>query len=193
MKTAERHGFRNILSPSTYQAGQDRLSFVAGCAPITEGINLLAAVRCGEKQRILLATLDHTLEGRLTVNIISSDFPGQTEDSGYRYHRSREVVEMLKQAWSRDEINHAGEVYNFSGLTTDPVKSYQTDGPLRYFSGYLPDALDLCAEHCDVYLISSEPKEALAGRMQAVRARGGKRAHAGLRPAGAHDRARHQG
>jgi alkanesulfonate monooxygenase len=175
VKTAERQGFRNILCPSSYQVGQDTLSFVAGCAPITEKINLLAAVRCGEMQPIMLArtlaTLDHMLEGRLTVNIISSDFPGQKEDSSYRYQRSREVVEILKQAWTRDEINHSGEVYNFSGLTTDPVKPYQTGGPLLYFGGYSPDALDLCAEHCDVYLMWPEPKDALAGRMQAVHAR----------------------
>lgn len=175
VKTAEAQGFRNILCPSSYQVGQDTLSFVAGCAPITSKINLLAAVRCGEMQPIMLArtlaTLDHMLEGRLTVNIISSDFPGQKEPSPYRYQRSREVVEILKQAWSRDEINHQGEVYSFSGLTTDPVKPYQTGGPLLYFGGYSPDALDLCAEHCDVYLMWPEPKEALADRMQAVHAR----------------------
>ena len=175
VKTAERLGFRNILCPSSYQVGQDTLTFVAGCAPITSSINLLAAVRCGEMQLIMLArtlaTLDHMLEGRLTVNIISSDFPGQKEDSTYRYQRSREVVEILKQAWNRDEINHEGEVYNFKGLTTDPVKPYQSGGPLLYFGGYSPDALDLCAEHCDVYLMWPEPKEALAGRMQAVNER----------------------
>ncbi|MFK7763997.1 MAG: LLM class flavin-dependent oxidoreductase [Roseobacter sp.] len=175
VKTAEAQGFRNVLCPSSYQVGQDTLSFVAGCAPITSKINLLAAVRCGEMQPIMLArtlaTLDHMLEGRLTVNIISSDFPGQKEPSPYRYQRSREVVEILKQAWNRDEINHQGEVYSFSGLTTDPVTPYQTGGPLLYFGGYSPDALDLCAEHCDVYLMWPEPKEALAGRMQAVHAR----------------------
>ena len=48
VKTAERNGFRNILCPSSYQVGQDTLSFVAGCAPITERINFLAAIRCGE-------------------------------------------------------------------------------------------------------------------------------------------------
>ena len=83
-------------------------------------MNLLAAVRCGEMQPIMLArtiaTLDHMLEGRLTINIISSDFPGQKEDSNYRYQRSREVVEILKQAWTQDEINYKGEIYNFEGL-----------------------------------------------------------------------------
>ena len=172
VKEAEAQGFRNILCPSSYQVGQDTLSFVAGCAPITDKINMLAAVRCGEMQPIMLArtiaTLDHMLEGRLTVNIISSDFPGEKDDSAFRYQRSREVVEILKQAWTQDEINHAGEVYKFEGLTTDPAKPYQTGGPLLYFGGYSPAALELCGEHCDVYLMWPEPKEALAQRMKDV-------------------------
>ncbi|MEY2960942.1 MAG: hypothetical protein RLZ60_772 [Pseudomonadota bacterium] len=174
VKTAEEQGFRNILCPSSYQVGQDTLSFVAGCAPITSKINMLAAVRCGEMQPIMLArtiaTLDHMLEGRLTVNIISSDFPGEVADSSYRYQRSREVVEILKQAWTQDEINHAGSVYNFMGMTTDPVRPYQTGGPLLYFGGYSPDALELCGQHCDVYLMWPEKMEELEGRMKAVHA-----------------------
>ena len=174
VKKAEAQGFRNILCPSSYQVGQDTLSFVAGCAPITEKINLLAAVRCGEMQPIMLArtiaTLDHMLEGRLTVNIISSDFPGEKANSAFRYQRSREVVEILKQAWTQDEINYQGQVYNFSSLTTDPAKPYQTGGPLLYFGGYSPAALELCGQHCDVYLMWPEPKEQIAERMRAVNA-----------------------
>ncbi len=172
VKTAENLGFRNILCPSSYQVGQDTLSFVAGCAPITSKINMLAAVRCGEMQPIMLArtiaTLDHMLEGRLTVNIISSDFPGEVADSQFRYQRSREVVEILKQAWTQEQINYQGEVYNFSGLTTDPARPYQSGGPLLYFGGYSPDALELCGQHCDVYLMWPEKVEDLASRMKAV-------------------------
>ncbi len=174
VKEAEAQGFRNILCPSSYQVGQDTLSFVAGCAPITEKINMLAAVRCGEMQPIMLArtiaTLDHMLEGRLTVNIISSDFPGEKEDSALRYQRSREVVEILKQAWTQDSITYKGEVYDFDGLTTDPAKPYQTGGPLLYFGGYSPDALELCGQHCDVYLMWPEPKDQIAQRMKDVNA-----------------------
>lgn len=176
LQTADKLGFRNILCPSSYQVGQDTLSFVAGNAPLTSNINMLAAVRCGEMQPIMLArtiaTLDHMLQGRLTINIISSDFPGQKEDSAYRYQRSREVVEILKQAWTQDEINHNGEVYQFEGLTTDPVRPYQQNGgPLLYFGGYSPPALDLCGEHCDVYLMWPEKKDQLAERMKAVNER----------------------
>ncbi|MEM1388235.1 MAG: LLM class flavin-dependent oxidoreductase [Pseudomonadota bacterium] len=169
---AERQGFRNILCPSSYQVGQDTLSFVAAMAPLTQRINLLAAVRCGEMQPIMLArtiaTLDHMLEGRLTVNIISSDFPGETAESGYRYQRSREVVEILKQAWTRDTIDYDGAVYHFEGLSTDPARPYQTGGPLLYFGGYSPAALELCGQHCDVYLMWPETTDMLESRMRAV-------------------------
>ena len=176
VKRSEAHGFRNILCPSSYQVGQDTLSFVAGCAPITDKMNLLAAVRCGEMQPIMLArtiaTLDHMLEGRLTINIISSDFPGQVEDSAYRYQRSREVVEILRQAWTQDEINYQGEIYNFANLSTDPVRPYQQNGgPLLYFGGYSPAAVELCAQHCDVYLMWPETKDDLALRMKTVHER----------------------
>ncbi len=175
LQEADKLGYRNILCPSSYQVGQDTLSFVAANAPLTEQINMLAAVRCGEMQPIMLArtiaTLDHMLKGRLTVNIISSDFPGEKADSNFRYQRSREVVEILKQAWTQDEINIDGEVYQFENLTTAPAKPYQQNGgPLLYFGGYSPPALDLCGEHCDVYLMWPEKKEELANRMKAVNA-----------------------
>ena len=176
VQKSEANGFRNILCPSSYQVGQDTLSFVAGCAPITDNINMLAAIRCGEMHPIMLArtvaTLDHMLKGRLTLNVISSDFPGQKEPSPYRYQRSREVVQILKQAWTQDEINFNGKIYNFEGVSTEPARPYQQNGgPLLYFGGYSPDAIELCAEHCDVYLMWPESKEDLANRMLAVNAR----------------------
>jgi alkanesulfonate monooxygenase len=170
VREAESQGFRNILCPSSFQVGQDVLTFVAGCAPLTERINFLAAVRCGELHPLMLgrtiATLDHMLQGRLTVNIISSDFPGEKADSAFRYQRSREVVEILKQGWTEDRINYHGEVYDFTDIPTDPVRPYQTGGPLLYFGGYSPAALDLCGQHCDVYLMWPEPKEQIAERMK---------------------------
>ena len=174
--TAERLGFRNILCPSSYQVGQDTLSFVAGCAPITSRMNFLAAIRCGEMQPIMLArtvaTLDHMLKGRLTLNVISSDFPGERADSAFRYRRSHEVVEILRQAWTRETIDFEGEVYNFKGVSTEPARPYQQNGgPLLYFGGYSPDALELCGAQCDVYLMWPETREQLAERMKAVHAR----------------------
>ncbi|MDX2138460.1 MAG: LLM class flavin-dependent oxidoreductase [Chloroflexota bacterium] len=174
--TADRLGFRNILCPSSYQVGQDTLTFAAAVAPQTRNINLLTAVRCGELHPPMLArtiaTLDHILQGRLTVNIISSDMPGEVMDARDRYQRSREVIAILKQGWTQDHIDFAGEFYTLKLDTTDPVKPYQQNGgPLLYFGGYSPDGKDLCAEHCDVYLMWPDTEGNLCGHMEDLTAR----------------------
>ena len=176
VKTAERLGFRNILCPSSYQVGQDTLAFVAAASQVTSDINFLAAIRCGEVQPLMLArtvaTLDHMLKGRLTLNVISSDFPGETASSAYRYRRSHEVVEILRQTWTRDTVDFEGEVYQFKGVPTDPARPYQQNGgPLLYFGGYSPDALELCGAQCDVYLMWPETTDMLEARMRAVHER----------------------
>jgi alkanesulfonate monooxygenase len=174
--TADKLGFRNILCPSSYQVGQDTLTFAAAVAPQTRNINLLTAVRCGELHPPMLArtiaTLDHILQGRLTINIISSDMPGEVLDAAARYQRSREVIEILKQGWTQDQIDFEGEFYTLKLATTDPVKPYQQNGgPLLYFGGYSPDGKDLCAEHCDVYLMWPDTEENLRGHMEDLSAR----------------------
>jgi alkanesulfonate monooxygenase len=169
--TADKLGYRNILCPSSYQVGQDTLTFASAVAPQTQNINLLVAVRCGELHPPMLArtiaTLDHILQGRLTINIISSEMPGETLDAPARYQRSREVIEILKQAWTQDFIDFEGEFYNLKLNTTEPVKPYQQNGgPLLYFGGYSPDGKDLCAQHCDVYLMWPETEDKLRGHME---------------------------
>lgn len=171
--TADQLGYRNILCPSSYQVGQDTLPFVSAVAPLTNQINLLAAIRCGEVWPPMLgrtiATIDHILKGRLTINIISSNLPGTDLGSAERYRRSREVIEILKQGWTRDHIDHQGEFYQIRLDSTDPVKPYQQNGgPLLYFGGYSPDALDLCAEHCDVYLMWPDTTDTLQSQMETM-------------------------
>ena len=175
VKIADRLGFRNILCPSSYQVGQDTLTFASAVAPMTDQINLLTAIRCGELHPLMLArsiaTLDHILTGRLTLNIISSNMPGENAGSSYRYKRSAEVVEILKQVWDRDSITYEGEFYKLNGLSSEPVKPYQQNGgPLLYFGGYSPQAIELCARYCDVYLMWPETQDKLAYRMQEMNA-----------------------
>ena len=172
VKTADQLGFKNVLCPSSYQVGQDPLSFVAGMSSQTEKINFLVAIRCGELHPPMLArtiaSLDHMLKGRLTVNIISSNLPGMDLSSKERYARSREVIQILKQSWTQDQIRFKGKYYDFN-LSSKPVKPYQQNGgPLLYFGGYSPDGVDLCAEFCDVYLMWPETKPKLRGLMDTM-------------------------
>ncbi len=57
-------------------------------------------------------------------------------------------------------------------MSTDPARPYQQNGgPLLYFGGYSPDAVELCAQHCDIYLMWPETREDLAERMRTVNQR----------------------
>tara|TARA_X000001036_G_scaffold133116_1_gene125953 strand:+ start:8085 stop:9215 length:1131 start_codon:yes stop_codon:yes gene_type:complete len=175
VKTADELGYSNVLCPSSYQVGQDPLTYISAMAHLTKNINFLAAIRSGEIHPPMLArsiaTLDHILKGRLTINIISSDLPGTLLSSSERYARSREVIQILKQAWTKDEINFQGKYYNFN-LPSAPVKPYQQNGgPLLYFGGYSPEGVDLCAEFCDVYLMWPETEKKLEVLISSMRSK----------------------
>ena len=172
VEAADKLGYKNILCPSSYQVGQDTLTFIAGMATLTKEINFLAAIRCGEIHPPMLArtiaTLDHMLEGRLTLNIISSNLPGMELDSTERYLRSKEVIEVLKQCWTKNRLDFNGKYYQFN-LPTQPVKVYQQNGgPLLYFGGYSEAGMELCAEHCDVYLMWPDTENKLVELMKNI-------------------------
>ncbi len=80
-------------------------------------------------------------------------------------------MEILRQCWTRETVDYDGQFYRFDKVSTAPSVPYQTGGPLLYFGGYSPDALELCAAQCDVYLMWPEPKDHIAERMRAVHER----------------------
>ena len=174
VRNADALGYQNILLPSGWIAGQDALLFASALAPQTQQINLLVALRMGEVWPPMLArslaTLDHILKGRLTINIISSDMPGLKEDNQTRYERSSEIIQILQGLWRTDgPYEFKGRYYNISLPTTEPAKTYQQNGgPLMYFGGISPAAQDLCAKHCDVFLMWPETEDRIAETMRVM-------------------------
>jgi alkanesulfonate monooxygenase len=171
---ADAHGFQNILLPSGWIAGQDALAFAAAMAPQTQQISQLVALRMGEVWPPMLAralsTVDHIAKGRLCINIISSDLPGRKESNEIRYGRASEVIQILQGIWTTDgSYEFHGQYYDISLATTEPAKPYQQNGgPLLYFGGISPAAQDLCAKHCDVFLMWPETEERLAETMRTL-------------------------
>ena len=189
VRKADELGFGNILLPSGWAAGQDAMTFAAGMAPLTRQINQLVALRMGEVWPPMLAraiaTLDHMAQGRLALNIISSDLPGMRESNDDRYERSSEIIQILQALWTQDSLEWKGRFYNFNLPVTEPAKPYQQNGgPLLYFGGISPAAQELCAKHCDVFLMWPETtallQETMRG-MSALAARHGRTLDYGLR------------
>ena len=114
VRTADRLGFDNVLLPSGYALGIDGVAFAGGIAPQLTRSKLLVAVRCGEQWppqlARQLATLDQMLGGRLTINIISSDLPGETLAAGPRYRRTLETMQVLRALLDGEAVSFHGEL-----------------------------------------------------------------------------------
>ena len=160
---AEEGGFDNILLPSGYQLGLDTTVFAAAMAPLLQRIKLLWATRIGEdwppQLARRIATLDRILgpdasgtRGRLNVNIISSDMPGQSMPGGPRYRRATEVMKIVRSLLDGEAIDHQGEHYQ---LKLEPPRITTISGkcPPFYFGGLSHEARECAAEACDVYLM----------------------------------------
>ncbi|WP_294191892.1 LLM class flavin-dependent oxidoreductase [uncultured Sphingomonas sp.] len=162
---AETGGFDNILLPSGYALGIDTTAFAAAIATLTRNIHLLMAVRVGESWPPQLArqiaTIDQIARGRLKINIISSDLPGEKLASAPRYQRTVEAMQILKTLLNGEHLSHQGEFWN---LDLDPagVKTFSGKAPPLYFGGLSPDARDAAARASDVYLMWPDTKEKVA-------------------------------
>ncbi|TCP71739.1 LLM class flavin-dependent oxidoreductase [Sphingomonas sp. PP-CE-1G-424] len=171
---AETGGFDNILLPSGYALGIDTTAFAAGIAALTKRIKLLMAVRVGESWPPQLArqiaTLDQMTGGRLTINIISSDLPGETLASAPRYARTVEAMHILKTLLNGEALDHQGEFWQ---LKVDPprIRTVSGKAPLLYFGGLSPDAREAAAKGCDVFLMWPDKKETIAAIIADMTAR----------------------
>ncbi len=189
VRLADELGYQNILLPSGWVPGQDALGFAFAMAPQTKQINQLVALRMGEVHPPMLgraiATLDHIAKGRIAINIISSDLPGLKESNEDRYARSDEVIQILKQGWTQDHIEFHGKYYDIARIPAAPAKTWQQNGgPLLYFGGISPLAQELCAKHCDVFLMWPETTPQLTATMRnmsALAAKHGRKVDFGLR------------
>lgn len=154
-QTADAAGFDNILLPSGYTLGIDAVAFAAAIATHTESIRLLLAVRMGEmwlpQLARQLATIDQMAGGRLNINIISSDMPGQALESEPRYQRTREWMHVLRSLLNGESIDFHGE---FVDLELDPPRIRTASGtcPPFYFGGFSEAAKETAAEAADVFL-----------------------------------------
>jgi len=171
---AEAGGFDNILLPSGYELGIDTTAFAAAIAPHLKRMRLLVAVRIGEmwppQLARQLATLDQILGGRLTVNIISSDMPGEQMPSGPRYGRTVEGMQILRTLLDGRPLDHEGGHWK---LRVAPPRIATVSGraPLFYFGGLSEDARESAARGCDVFLMWPDRREVVAGIIADMTAR----------------------
>jgi len=171
---AETAGYDNILLPSGYALGIDTTAFAAGIAPMLKRLRLLMAVRIGESWPPQLArqiaTIDRMLGGRLAINIISSDLPGEKLESAPRYARTVEAMHILRTLLDGKPLDHDGDFWK---LKVDPPRVTTVSGtcPALYFGGLSEAARDAAATNADVYLMWPDTMEAVRAIIADLRAR----------------------
>jgi len=171
---AEKGGFDRILLPSGYSLGLDTMAFAGGMAPLLRRLKLLTAIRCGEvwapQQARQIATLDQMLEGRLDINIISSDLPGETLESAPRYRRTLEFMQILRALLNGQSVDTDGEFHKFS-VTPPRLQGYGGKSPLFYFGGLSEAARETAAAAADVYLMWPDTLEGVESVLSDMRVR----------------------
>lgn len=174
VRAADRHGLDNVLLPSGYTLGIDSTAFAAAIATHTTDINLLLAVRMGEmwlpQLARQLASIDQFSHGRLCINIISSDIPGEALESAPRYQRTREWMQVLRSLLNGESIDFHGE---FVDLQLDPPQITTVSGtcPPFYFGGFSEAAKDVAAAEADVFLTWPDTVAAVGQTVTEMRGR----------------------
>mgnify|MGYP005991769235 FL=1 len=174
VQNADRNGFDNILLPSGYQLGIDSTAFASAIATHTEQIHLLLAVRVGEmwlpQLARQLATIDQLASGRLTINIVSSDMPGQALESEPRYRRTVEYMHGLRALLNGERLEVNGE---FAAFDLDPPRIATVDPgcPPMYFGGFSEAAKVCAAEAADVFLTWPDTVTSVAETIDDMRSR----------------------
>jgi alkanesulfonate monooxygenase len=183
--SADRLGFRNVLIPSSYVPGMDPWTLAAALGPKTQTTRLLPAVRVGEFDPPMFAraakSLQQIMDGRLTVNIISSDRAGESLTSEERYGRTGEAMALLRSFWTDAQVRHEGTYWSYD-LPTGPTRT-RTPPPM-YFGGTSEPARNVAAAHADCYLMWIETVASTAALVADLRDRAaahGRRLRFGLR------------
>jgi alkanesulfonate monooxygenase len=117
-----------------------------------------------------IATLDQMAGGRLTLNIISSDLPGEKLESEPRYARTREYMQVLRQLLNGEAVEHHGE---FLDLVLEPprIQTVRRRCPPFYFGGFSEAAKETAAAESDVFLTWPDTVAGVADTVDDMRGR----------------------
>ena len=172
---AERLGFDAALTPTSSWC-EDAWLTTAALSQRTSTFRFLVAFRPGMQRPTyaahMAATYQRLTGNRLLLNVVVGGDDAEQRRYGDalgkadRYARCGEALHIIRELWTGEEVTFKGEHLWVEGaqIEAPPVQ------PAIYFGGSSAPAIDVAAKYADVYLTWGEPPEAVAEKVQAVRA-----------------------
>jgi len=179
----EQWGYDSVLV-GYYAAAAEGFGIALYAATHTERIKFLIAHRPGSvahaRAARQVATFDQLTQGRMSLHIIAGTSDQDQASEGDflpkqdRYRRAGEYLDVMRRMWTSEvPFDHQGQFYRVEGAYSD-VKPYQQPHPTLFFGGSSEGALQMGAEHCDVFAIFGEPLSETQDRLDDFRRRAAK-------------------
>jgi alkanesulfonate monooxygenase len=164
-RAAEINGFDGALVP-TGSISEQSWIVSAALARETRHLRFMVAHQAGYTEPHFAAQTAATLQrisgGRVDINIITGGSSqaqraiGDFLDHDSRYARTGEFLDVFKRYWKEAPLNYEGDLYRIeNGGFKAPLRDAAI--PKIYFAGSSQPAIDVAADHADVYLVWAEP------------------------------------
>jgi alkanesulfonate monooxygenase len=173
---AEDLGFEAALTPTGGWC-DDAWVVTAMLSQLSERLKFLIAFRPGMVSPTLAAQMAATFQwhsgGRLLLNVVTGGDGAEQRAFGdflekdERYLRTGEFLEIVRRLWGGEQVDFAGRHLQVEGAG---IHRLPDPTPGIYFGGSSPIAGEIAATHADVYLTWGEPPQAVAEKVEWVRA-----------------------
>jgi alkanesulfonate monooxygenase len=178
-QAVDRLGFEGVLLP-TGQGCDDPWIVSAALAAHTERLRFLCALRPAVASPTNFArqtaAIDRLSNGRFLVNVVSGGSAAELAADGVflshdeRYAHCAEFLHVYDRLLRGERVSFDGKYVKVEGARLNfPV--VQKPRPPIWFGGSSDAALDVAAEHVDVYLTWGEPVADVRDKLDAVRRR----------------------
>ena len=171
---AEQQGYSSILIPDHFHHQYGPVTALAAAAAVTTELKLGALVFGNDYRHPVMlakemATLDQISEGRCEFGLgagwMRTDYEqsGMTYDRpGVRIDRMIESLAIIKQCWSAEPFDFAGEHYTINGYDGHP-KPWAESRPPIIIGGGGPRMLGVAAAHADIISITANLRSGEVG------------------------------
>ncbi|YAL82751.1 LLM class flavin-dependent oxidoreductase [Dermacoccaceae bacterium W4C1] len=173
-RSAEQNGFEAALMPTSTDC-QDAWVTAAALSQVSDRLKFLVAFRPGLSSPTLAAQMAATLQrvsgNRTLLNVVTGgeDLEQRRFGDGLskdeRYARTGEFLHVVRRLFEGERVTFTGKhLWVEDAVLLDPPPR-----PDFFFGGSSPAAIEVAAQHSDVYLTWGEPPAGVREKIERVR------------------------